>query len=265
MADLINTNNLVQKYLPKQTDKDKILKIIQRKVLKGTHLSVTIKEMQSEYLNSPYFKDIYLYLAQHKLPSSKSAIHKVEVLMESNILLDSLLFKLITIPEKETTLLEIPEMCADKMITLYYLSLFTVFQGVIKTNLTIADKFFIPDLMHYLHSYIKGCHICQLSRKDKASTRQLQTRINLNYRPLSRLSMDLKVMPKSHKGHKFILCIIDEVTNYLKTVSIYHSRSEEIGDALIENIISKYCVPDYIVMDQYTAFMSMLTNYLFKD
>ena len=51
--------------------------------------------------------------------------------------------------------------------------------------------------------------------------------------------MDLKVIPKSHKGHKFILCIIDEVTNYLITVPIYHSRSEEIGDALIENVIFK--------------------------
>ena len=76
--------------------------------------------------------------------------------------------------------------------------------------------------------------------------------------------MDLKVMPKSYKGHKFILCIIDEVTNYLITVPIYHSKSEEVGDALIENIISKYCIPDYIIMDQESAFMSMLMNYLFK-
>ena len=76
--------------------------------------------------------------------------------------------------------------------------------------------------------------------------------------------MDLKVMPKSYKGHKFILCIIDEVTNYLITVPIYHSKSEEIGDALIEHIISKLCIPDYIIMDQNSAFMSMLKNYLFK-
>ena len=75
LVDLNNTINLVQKYLPKQTDIDKILKIIQRKVLKDTHLLVTIKGIQVGYLNSPYFKDIYLYLAQNKLPSSKSAIH----------------------------------------------------------------------------------------------------------------------------------------------------------------------------------------------
>ena len=30
--------------------------------------------------------------------------------------------------------------------------------------------------------------------------RQLQTSINLNYKPLSRLSMDLKVMLRSNKG-----------------------------------------------------------------
>ena len=36
LADLVNTKNIVQKYLPKQTNIDKILKIIQRKVLKGT-------------------------------------------------------------------------------------------------------------------------------------------------------------------------------------------------------------------------------------
>ena len=36
--------------------------------------------------------------------------------------------------------------------------------------------------------------------------------------------MDLKVMPISHKGHKFIPCVIDEVTNYLITVPIYDFR-----------------------------------------
>ena len=38
------------------------------------HLSVTIIEIQAGYLNSSYFKDIYLYSAQNKLPSSKAAI-----------------------------------------------------------------------------------------------------------------------------------------------------------------------------------------------
>ena len=82
--------------------------------------------------------------------------------------------------------------------------------------------------MHYLKLYIKGCRICQLNRKDKPPVRQLQARINLNYRPLSRLNMDLKVMLRSCRGLRYILCIIDEVTNYMVTASIKQSRSEEV-------------------------------------
>ena len=81
---------------------------------------------------------------------------------------------------------------------------------------------------------------------------------------MSRLRMDLKVMTKLSKGHKFILCIIDEVMNYLIMVLVYQSKAVEIGEALIEHVITKYCVPDCIIMDQDSAFMSSLMNYLFN-
>ena len=203
-------------------------------------------------------------MAPNKLPSKKSAIHKVENLAENFILLASLLFQLVTTPEREMALLAMPEICTDKIIVLYHTSLFAGHQGVIKIYLTINDMFFIPGLMHYLQSFIKGCHTCQLVRTDKLPVRQLQPRIYLNYRPLSRLSMDLKVMPRLQKGYKFILCVIDEITTYLITVPIFHVKSEEVGKALIENIITKYCIPDCIIMDQDSAFISSLMNYLFR-
>ena len=238
LNDLINKGNLIQTFLPKQADIDRILNIIQRKVFRGTHLLVEIKEIQTGYLNSSHFKDIYLYLSQNRLHTSKAAIRKVEMLAERYILLDFLLFKIT--PEKESAVLVVPETCTDKTITIYHSSLLAGHQGVIKMYLTLCGKFFIPNLIHYLRSYIKGCHICQLACNGKPPARQLQTRINPNYIPLSRLSVDLKVMPRSQKGHRFILCIIEEVINYLITVPIYQAKSEEIGEALIENVITKY-------------------------
>ena len=89
-------------------------------------------------------------------------------------------------------------------------------------------------------------------------------RINPNYVPLSRLSISLKVMPRFHKGHKFILCKINEVTNYLITVPIYQARSEEIGEPLKDNVITKYCIPEYIIVDQDSTLMSSLMTYLLK-
>ena len=226
------------------------------------HLPLTIKEMQAGYLSSSFFKDLYKYLAQNSMPQNRHAMCKVEVLIESLILLDSLLFKLVTTLDKEKALLAIPENCVDKIIEIYHSSLFTGHQGVIKTYLTIGNKFFIPHLMHYLRLYISACHICQLFQKDKPRSRQLEARINLNYRPMSRLSMDLKMMPRLQKGHQFILCVIDEMTNYLITAPLYQAGSEEVGEALIENIISKFGMPDYMMMDQDSAFMSSLMSYL---
>ena len=61
------------------------------------------------------------------------------MLAERYILLDSLLFKIT--PEKETTVLAVPETCSDKIITLYHSSLYEGHQGVV-TYLTISDNFF---------------------------------------------------------------------------------------------------------------------------
>ena len=220
-----------------------------------------VKEIQVRYLCISYFKDLYLYLLQSKLPSSKSAIRKLETLAEKYVFLDSLLFRIS--PKKETAILAIPETCTDKIITLYHKSLFAGHQGVMKTYLTISDKFFIPNLIHYLRSYIKGCQTCQISCNEKLPSRHLQRRINPNYIPILKLNMDLKVTPRSQKGHRCILCIIDEVTNFLVTVPIFQARSEEIGGALIENVITKYCIPEYIIMDQDSVFISSLMTFLF--
>ena len=74
-------------------------------------------------------------------------------------MLDSLLFKISS--DKKTAVLAVPETCKDKIITLYHKSLFAGHQGVIKTYLTIGDKFFIPNLIHYL--IYKGLSIVPIS------------------------------------------------------------------------------------------------------
>ena len=48
----------------------------------------------------------------------------MEALAERYILLDSVFFKIVTTPEKKTALLAIPDICTDKIITLYHSSLF---------------------------------------------------------------------------------------------------------------------------------------------
>ena len=63
------------------------------RVLKGTHLPATVKQRQVRYLISSFFQDLYLYLTQNKLPSTKSGIQKVETLAEKIYLIRSLIIQ----------------------------------------------------------------------------------------------------------------------------------------------------------------------------
>ena len=48
------------------------------------------------------------------------------------------------------------------------------------------------------------------------------------------------------------------------TAPLFHARSEEVGKAIIENIVTKYGTPEYMVMDQDSEFMSSSMNFLFQ-
>ena len=76
--------------------------------------------------------------------------------------------------------------------------------------------------------------------------------------------MDLKVISRLQKGHQYILCVLDEMTNCLITAPLYQARSEEVGEAMIQNVISKFGMPEYMIMDQDSVSMSSLMSYLFK-
>ena len=54
------------------------------------------------------------------------------------------------------------------------------------------------------------------------------------------------------------------MTNYLITTPLYQARSEEVGEALIENVINKFGMPKYMIMDQDSVFMSSLMSYLLQ-
>ena len=55
-----STGKINANVFTKQADIDNILKITQRKVIKGTHSAVTVKEIQAGYLISPYLKKILI-------------------------------------------------------------------------------------------------------------------------------------------------------------------------------------------------------------
>ena len=80
----------------------------------------------------------------------------METLAKSFVLLDSLIFKLVTTPNKGAAVLAIPEICIDKIIALYHTSLFAGHQGVVKTYLMMKDKIFHSEFNALFEIFYKG-------------------------------------------------------------------------------------------------------------
>ena len=91
----------------------------------------------------------------------------------------------------QKTKLCIPESCVDAILDLYHSSILAGHQGTLKCFLTISDRFYIPNLAHYIRMYIASCHTCQMIKQGKSKQRYREGRIFLNYRPMSKVSMDI--------------------------------------------------------------------------
>ena len=68
----------MHRYLPKQTDIDRIMDQINRKYLAKLQLPCAIRDMQAAYLSSPHFRDIYLSVGMNKMPSKARSARKLE-------------------------------------------------------------------------------------------------------------------------------------------------------------------------------------------
>ena len=70
LSCLVDTSKIARRRLPQQSEIDPLLKEIQMKILRQVHLLTSFRDLKGAYLNSTFFRDIYLLLSQNKAPSN---------------------------------------------------------------------------------------------------------------------------------------------------------------------------------------------------
>ena len=142
--------------MPKQGEIDRLLKQIERKVLRIINISNELKDLKAAYMNSPHFRDIYLNLMHGKVPLNKGAAQR----MENSV--------------RDYMTLCIPTSKVHILMDLYHSSLTGGHTGITKCYQTICRRFYCPNLAEQLRAYITGCHTCQMFKKGKNFQRPYQ-------------------------------------------------------------------------------------------
>ena len=159
---------ILAKNLPKQTDIDRLLAVLNRKILTRSRFPDGLKDLEAAYTHSACFKDVYDYLRYNKLPSNPRKAHQTQINANNHFLLGTLLFKLT--PNKlgvMNPVLCVPPSKMDLVLDHYHSSLLGGHQGMNKTLMTLQERFFCPRLGDIVRSYIVSCHVCQLFKNSK--------------------------------------------------------------------------------------------------
>ena len=259
--------HMVAQNLPKQSEIDKLLKQLNRKVLSQTRYPSSLKDLETAYCNSAAFKDIYQYLKYNKLPNNRRLANRVKSIAEDYYVLGTLLFKYVNQKSGDLeAVLCIPPSKIDFILDMYHGTLIGGHQGMNKTLRTLSSRYYCPKLADYIRAYIVGCHTCQLFKNSKRFHRPFHKRVyDISQPALANVSMDIKYMPKSTKGYNYMLIILCEITNFLVTIPLKQATAPEVCKALVEEFIAYFSTPVRIVCDQDPAFMSSLCKYCFQQ
>ena len=182
-------------------------------------------------------------------------------------MLGTLLFKYVHQKSGDVeAVLCIPPSKIDFILNMYHGTLIGGHQGMNKTLRTLSLRYYCPRLADYIRAYIVGCHTCQLFKNSKRFHRPLQKRTyDISQPALANVSMDIKYMPKSSKGYKYMIVILCEITNFLVTHPLKEVTASEVCRILVEEFIAYFSTPVRIVCDQDPAFMSSLCRYCFQQ
>ena len=267
LAEATKNKTLLTKDLPKQTDIDRLMKVLNRKILTQSRFPEPMKDLEASYIHSGFFKDIYEYIKYNKLPTNQAKAKQVQINSINYFTLGSILFRLI--PDKTGQMhpvMCIPPSKMDLILDYYHSFLLGGHQGMNKTLLTLQQRFFCPRMADYVRSYIIGCHVCQLFKHGKRFTRPFQQRkYDLNESTMTNISMDIKYMPNSKNGYNYILVMLCEISNFIVTAPLFTATSPEICKALQDNLISVFGTPVKLICDQDPAFMSHLTQTMLQS
>ena len=173
LGDQITDTTLMHRYLPRQSDIDRIMEQIKRKYLSKLQLPCSLRDMQAAYLNSPHFRDINLSIGMNKLPNNTRSTKKLENDLRNAVYMihGGLLYKYMeTNTDESEPVLCIPVSKIDIFLKLFHSSILSGHMGMSKCVLTLQQKFYCPNLAYHVRMYIISCHVCQTFKNHKDLT-----------------------------------------------------------------------------------------------
>lgn len=250
-------------HIPKQQDLNRMMDVIKRKIIHDFNLPVEVNEVRKAQLASPVFKPIIDWLRHGILPKDRRSARSIQLKAEEYIMCNGVLFRLFFHSDGDFILqLAVPESLADVIISAYHGPILAGHSGVTRCYTTMRKHFYMPNMFDRIRTYIESCGRCQEFRDKTDKLRPFHLRIPDEYHPFEKVSIDIKHMPESHSGFKYILVCVCEITRYMVLAPLKSREAPEIAECLIQKLIAVFGPPKTIISDLESSFTGTLVGLL---
>jgi hypothetical protein len=129
-------------------------------------------------------------------------------------------------------------------------------QGIQRTIERIKLYLTWPGLEQDVTQYIKQCKICQVNKETKPNIK-LPTITDTKETPWEKIYLDIVgPLPTTERDMKYILTCQDNLSKYFIATPIENQTAERVTEAFVKHVILIYGIPNEIVTDQGSNFMS---------
>ncbi|XP_069371637.1 uncharacterized protein [Paralichthys olivaceus] len=174
---------------------------------------------------------------------------------------NGLLYQVVKANETVREQLLVPQPHRSTVLQLAHTHLLGAHLGVEKTKERILQRFFWPGVHKQVENYCRSCPDCQITAP-KQQYRNPLIPLPIIETPFERVGMDIVgPLPKSARGHQYILVIVDYATRYPEAVPLRKANAQQIAKELFL-FSSRVGIPKEILTDQGTPFMSRVTKEL---
>lgn len=159
--------------------------------------------------------------------------------------------------------LSVPKSHVSRVLHLAHSHQLGAHLGVQKTYDRVMERFYWPGAKRAIENFCRSCPECQLPAPRPAQRNPLIPLpiIEVHF---SRIGMDIVgPLPKSARGHKYILVIVDYATRYPEAIPLRSASAKTVVHELFM-LMSRVGIPDAILLDQGTCFMSQVVSLLYK-
>ncbi|KAL4100717.1 hypothetical protein QTP88_020751 [Uroleucon formosanum] len=132
-------------------------------------------------------------------------------------------------------------------------------QGVSRTIKRVKQHYTWKGLKKNVQAYIASCSSCQKNKSNNTTTHQPMVITTTASKPFERIYLDIVgPLTVSEKQNSYILTIQDNLTKFSSTFPLHSHDAQNVAKALVEGFICQHGIPETILTDCGTEFLSKL-------